>query len=53
MDAYDDRFRADLTERGAAPEAARGWSEAMADKFSRPRREDVGAYYRSKGADLA
>lgn len=53
VDAYDDRYRAYLTERGAAPDAARGWSEAMADRFSQPRREDIGPYYRSKGADLA
>lgn len=32
--------------------APRTWSSTMAEKFSRPEREDIAAYYRSKGAVL-
>jgi nitroreductase len=49
MDAYDAEYEAYLTKRGGTP---RGWSTAMASQFSSPGREGIGAYYRSKGADL-
>lgn len=50
VDAYDATYRAYLEQRGAEPEA---WSAAMAGMFDRPRRGDIGGYYREKGADLS
>ena len=44
---YDGTYEAYLKDRGATPKA---WSRVMTEKFSEPRRVDVGAYYRSKGA---
>lgn len=48
--AYDARYEAYLRARDGG--AGRGWSEVMARRFERPDRTGVGAYYRSKGADL-
>ncbi len=54
IDQYDGVYRDYLSERGVKPETvARGWSGPMAHKFAQPRRPEVGAYYRSKGADLS
>jgi hypothetical protein len=49
MDDYHAAYVAYLAQRGATP---RGWSAVMAHQFSTPGRDDIGAYYRSKGADL-
>ncbi len=29
------------------------WTQRMAEKFSRPQRTDIAAYYRSQGAELS
>jgi len=49
---YDERYRRYLTERGVAAEKIRGWSETVATRFSTPQRDDLAAYYASKGAEL-
>ncbi|MDY7110535.1 MAG: nitroreductase family protein [Planctomycetota bacterium] len=49
MDDYDGAYRTYLEQRGAEPKA---WTATMAGKFARPRRDDIAAYYRGKGADL-
>ena len=49
--AYDAVYRSYLEARGAS--VIRGWSEVMGEKFAAVRRPDVGAFYRSKGADLS
>jgi FMN reductase (NADPH) len=50
MDGYDEAYRTYLRRRGAEPQT---WTTAMAGKFARPRRADIGHYYRGKGADLS
>jgi len=49
VDAYDQAYRAYLEARQAEP---RTWSQAMAGQFTTPRRQEIAAYYRRKGADL-
>jgi len=49
IDAYDASYAEYLKDRGAEPNA---WSEAMADKLAQRTREDVGAFYANKGAEL-
>lgn len=49
LGVYDAEYARYLAARGAAP---RGWSEAMARKFSTPERNGLSAYYESKGAVL-
>lgn len=53
VDEYDEAFRRYLVERDVDPARLRTWSDAMAAKFTDPQRDDIGAYYRSKGADLS
>ena len=49
LDEYDATYRAYLEHRGATP---RDWSAIMTGKFAEPRRAELGAYYRGKGAEL-
>jgi hypothetical protein len=49
MADYDEAYRTYLEQRGAEPQA---WTASTAGKFARPRRGEIGAYYREKGADL-
>lgn len=49
LEEYDTRYRDYLRGRGAEE---RDWSAIMARKFSQLERVDLGAYYRSKGANL-
>lgn len=52
---YDETYRTYLAARGVsdAGKRAAAWSGPMALKFSEPRRDDVGPYYRGKGADFS
>ncbi len=52
IDSYDARYLAYLEQRGEPPDTRRTWSSMMAEKFSTPRRTDLGRYYASKGAEL-
>ena len=47
--AYDEAYERWLSARGAAVKA---WSRTMGEKWTRPEREDLAGYYRSKGAVL-
>lgn len=49
LQRYDDGYERYMAERGSAP--AR-WSEVMGRKFGTPGREELGAFYRGKGAGL-
>lgn len=49
---YDEAYVEYLATRGVEPAKQRSWSALMAAKFSEPRRDDLGVYYRAKGADL-
>lgn len=50
LDAYDTDMRQYDQNRG---EACTTWSARMTEKFSRPRRIDVGPYYQSQESDLS
>ncbi|MDG2422701.1 MAG: NADPH-dependent oxidoreductase [Phycisphaerales bacterium] len=49
MEAYDATMLEYFRERGAGD---RIWSEEMSAKFSAPRRESLGPYYRDQGANM-
>ncbi len=49
LERYDDGYERYMEERGSA--AAR-WSEVMGRKFGTPAREELGGFYRGKGARL-
>jgi nitroreductase len=49
VDRYDEGYRAYMRERLGKD---RAWSPSMARKFSEPRRVEVAAFFREKGADL-
>jgi FMN reductase (NADPH) len=53
LDDYDAAYLDYLDDRGVAADRRRTWTDLMADKFAATQRPDVGAYYRSKGADLS
>ena len=54
IDTYDNTYRDYLRQRGAPDDKIKAaWSGVMVNKFSSPRREDVGPYYESKGAVLS
>ncbi|MCH7546660.1 MAG: NADPH-dependent oxidoreductase [Planctomycetes bacterium] len=49
LEAYNGAIREFEGDRG---EGRSSWIQRMAEKFSRPQRTDIAAYYRSQGADL-
>lgn len=53
IDAYDERYRAYLRERGVgADQLGAAWSGPMIEKFSEPRRTHLAGHYTEKGAGL-
>ncbi len=52
-DEYDEQYARYMIDRGVDPAKLRTWSVAMCEKFAGSQRDDIGAYYRSKGADLS
>lgn len=52
IDEYDGRYREYLKERDGES-ADRTWSDIMSAKFAATERADIGAFYRTKGADLS